>query len=83
MDYLPQIKPRRKANTSLTYLDESDTLEDEEVAEIYGGTHRSVPSTGRYGRPRSADSSNSSSAGLRQSEVRLCEVRRFLLSQKN
>ena len=71
MDYLPNIKPRRKQNASLTYLDDSDIFPDDETSEFRGNPGRSVRSTTTHRRPFSAESSNCSSSGFKRSEVRL------------
>ena len=72
MEYFPNIKPKRKGRSSLTYLDDSDVLLDSEGSEIRGEMHRSLRTTlNGHRRPLSAESSNCSSVGLRRSEVGL------------
>ena len=76
MEYFPNIKPKRKGKSALTYLDDSDVGIDSEGSEIREETHRSLRSTlNGHRRPLSAESSNFSSVGLRRSEVGLLELR--------
>lgn len=70
-DYFPNIKPRRKANTSLTYLDGSDIFPDDDTSEFQASPSRTVRSTGtNHHRPFSAESSsNCSSSGFIRSKT--------------
>lgn len=83
MEYFPNIKPKRKGKSSLTYLDDSDIILDSEGSEIREETHRSLHSTlNGHRRPFSAESSNCSSVVLRRSEVgRLVKVLLYISEQ--
>ena len=83
MEYFPNIKPKRKGKSSLTYLDDCDIILDSEGSEIREETHRSLRATlNGHRRPLSAESSNCSSLGLRRSEVRQLEST-FMKSYSN